>query len=314
VGGFEDSALVLRAARLYFEEGKKQGEVSRLLGVSQATVSRLLRRGFETGVVRVSIHPPQRDWSDLEEALRRRYGLSEVRVVEPIEGEELEACLGRAGAEFVGRRLGDGEVVGLSSWSHTLLAMVRAMRPIRDRKEVVVAQILGGLGNPSAEIHAYQLTSRFSSLVSGEARFLPAPGVAPTPVARRAFLQDRYARETQALFSKVTMALVGIGGMHPSKLIAESGNVFSERELETLRSRGAVGDVCMRFYDEAGEPVSSELDGRVIGMDLAQLARAPSAVGVAGGLDKLEAIRGALRGAWINTLITDSEVAKRLLA
>jgi DNA-binding transcriptional regulator LsrR (DeoR family) len=36
-------------------------------------------------------------------------------------------------------------------------------------------------------------------------------------------------------------------------------------------------------------------------------------IGVAGGAAKLAAIRGAVRGRWINILITDVEVARALL-
>ena len=40
-----------------------------------------------------------------------------------------------------------------------------------------VVQILGGIGNPSAEVHATQLTRRLAHLLSGPATLLPAPGV-----------------------------------------------------------------------------------------------------------------------------------------
>ena len=33
-----------------------------------------------------------------------------------------------------------------------------------------------------------------------------------------------------------------------------------------LRDAGAVGDICLRFFDGGGVPVSTPLDDRVIGM------------------------------------------------
>lgn len=36
-------------------------------------------------------------------------------------------------------------------------------------------------------------------------------------------------------------------------------------------------------------------------------------IGVAGGIEKAEAIRAVLRGRWLTTLITDAPVARRLL-
>jgi DNA-binding transcriptional regulator LsrR (DeoR family) len=116
-----------------------------------------------------------------------------------------------------------------------------------------------------------------------------------------------------AEFDNVTLALVGIGAVEPSRLLASSGNVFSAEELETGRGLGGVGDNCLRFFTETGEQVRTPLVDRVIGITLAQLRRAPRAVGVAGGSRKLSAIRGALAGRWINCLITDRFTAERLL-
>jgi len=39
----------------------------------------------------------------------------------------------------------------------------------------------------------------------------------------------------------------------------------------------------------------------------------PRRIGVAGGDRKFSAIRAALRGGWVNTLITDLAMAKRLI-
>jgi DNA-binding transcriptional regulator LsrR (DeoR family) len=116
-----------------------------------------------------------------------------------------------------------------------------------------------------------------------------------------------------ALFKSITVALVGIGAVTPSKLLAASGNVFSARELQSLSDRGAVGDICLRFFDADGAPVVTPLDERVIAIELADLARVDRVVGIAGGRRKLPAIRGALRGRRINVLITDRGSAERLV-
>jgi DNA-binding transcriptional regulator LsrR (DeoR family) len=115
------------------------------------------------------------------------------------------------------------------------------------------------------------------------------------------------------IVEKVTLALVGIGEIKPSSLLATSGNIFSFGELERLRSQGAVGDILVRFFDYNGHQLSSPLNQRVVGMSLEQLSHVERAVGVAGGRRKVEAIRGALRGHWVNVLITDRFTASRLL-
>jgi DNA-binding transcriptional regulator LsrR (DeoR family) len=120
--------------------------------------------------------------------------------------------------------------------------------------------------------------------------------------------------ETINRFDSVTLALVGIGSLEPSDLLASSGNVFSPQDLESLRNQGAVGDVCLRFYNAGGEPIHSPLNDCVIGMELDQLRKVKRSVGIAGGKRKLAAIRGALRGRFINVLITDLLTAQALVS
>ena len=96
-----------------------------------------------------------------------------------------------------------------------------------------------------------------------------------------------------SLFGKLTIALVGIGSIEPSSLVASSGNVFSTKELQEIRDRGAVGDICLRFYDATGREVQDAAGNRVIGIDLETFRHVPRAVGIAGGNRKYAAILGA---------------------
>jgi DNA-binding transcriptional regulator LsrR (DeoR family) len=115
-------------------------------------------------------------------------------------------------------------------------------------------------------------------------------------------------------FGQLTVALVGIGSMHPSRLLGESGNVFAKEELAELERIGAVGDICMRFFDRKGRDIASPFNDRVIGMSLQQLRLVPRPIGIAGTARKLEAVRGALEGRLITALVTDRFTAERLVA
>jgi DNA-binding transcriptional regulator LsrR (DeoR family) len=152
-----------------------------------------------------------------------------------------------------------------------------------------------------------------AGLVKGEATLLPAPGVLGSADAKPIMMEDRFVREATALFDEVTLALVGIGTVEPSGLLASSGNVFSPEELDMLREAGAVGDICLRFFDNEGVPVATSLDDRVIGMKLEQIRGVKRAVALAGGKRKLAAIQAALTGGLVNVLITDRFTAQHLI-
>lgn len=309
--------LMTKVARLYHEHGVRQPEIARRLHISQARVSRLLKQAEQEGIVRTTVIVPEGVQTRVEEALEARFGLQEAVVVETVDDAEqgLTRSLGIATARFLEATLTGGDVVGISSWSATLLAAVEAMRPLPPKAGAERAvQLFGGVGNPAAEAHAARLTQRFAELTGARPTFLFAPGIADSASSRTALLKDRFVNETLAGMGDVTLALVGIGALEPSSLLQSSGNIFAAEELQALGDHGAVGDICLRFFGADGARVESELDGRVIGVTLEQLQATERCVGIAGGERKFDAIRGALLGRWINVLITDLGTAERLLS
>jgi DNA-binding transcriptional regulator LsrR (DeoR family) len=311
-----DLRLLTRVARLYHEEGLNQTQVAHRLGLTQVAVSRILKKAEESGIVRTTVVTPPGAFTDLEDLLEAKFGLNQAIVGDAARDSEesVLSAIGSAAAQFLESMLKPGEVIGISSWSTSLLSMIDHMHPLRKGGEKsLVVQMLGGVGNPSAEQHANRLALRLARMVHGEARFLPAPGVVGSASAARVLLEDRAVSEAVALFEKVTLALVGVGVLEPSALVASSGNTFSRAELEDLQQSGAVGDICFCFYDANGREVRGALEGRVIGIDLESLRRVQRSVALCGGKKKFTAILGALRGKWVNTLITDQYTAQRLV-
>lgn len=306
--------LMAKVARMYYSEGLRQTDICERLSIHQSSISRLLKRAEREGIVRITLSFPSGTHTDIEAALQGHYGLQEAIVVDCVEDDDRVAQdLGAAAAFYIETTRKPDDVIGISCWSEALLAMVDAMRPNQRWKNTRVIQILGGVGSPNAEVHATQLTRRLADLLGGTATLLPAPGIVGSPKARQVLMRDRYVREVLDLFPSITLALVGIGAIEPSRALASSGNVFSPRELKLFESKGAVGDICLRFFNSSGQQVITDLNGRVISIELDQLRRARRVVGVAGGSRKTEAIRGVLAGKLINVLITDLGSAQRLL-
>lgn len=311
----DELRLMTRVARMYYERDMRQSEIARQLGLSQATISRLLNRSREEGIIRISVNVPKGVYSQMEEDLVAAYDLRDAIVVDYVNENEqiMQRDIGAAAAYYLESTIKPNEVIGLSSWSSNLLALVDAMHQVPRKPGVQVVQILGGVGNPGAEVHAARLTGRLARLVNGKATFLPAPGIVGSQASLDILLADPYVQQATALFDQVSLALVGMGAVEPSPLLAESGNIFSEEELDILRNEGAVGDVLLHFFDDNGQAVETSLNSRVVSMSLPQLQQVDRAVGVAGGRRKREAILGALRGNLINVLITDCFTARHLM-
>lgn len=311
----DELRLMTKVARLYYERDLTQPEIAAQLDLSQATVSRLLKRAKQEQIVRITVNVPTGAYPEMEEALQKIYGLKEAVVVDSVEDDDqILRDIGAAAAFYLESTLKPGEIIGISSWSATILAMVDAMHPLSRPADIQLVQILGGIGNPAAAVYASRLIDRLATLVRGQATLLPAPGVAGSVDGKQVLLEDKFVQDALVLFDKVSLALVGIGTVEPSGLLASSGNVFSPQELDVLRAAGAVGDICLRFFDRQGVPVATPLDARVIGMAPDQLRQVKRAVALAGGKRKLAAIRAALLGGLVNVLITDRFTAQHLIA
>jgi DNA-binding transcriptional regulator LsrR (DeoR family) len=308
--------LIARVAQMYHIEGARQADIARHLRMSQATVSRMLKKAVEEEIVRTTVVSPSGTYADLETAIREVFGIVEVIVVECSEDRDgaIMARIGEAAAHFLEATLQPAEIIGVSSWSETILRMVDNIHPMKGGRAKHVVQTLGGMGDPTVQIHANQLTTRLARLTGAEAHLLSAPGVAQSREAKLVLLSDAYVRETMDLFGKITLAIVGIGAMEPSSMLARSGNVFSSRELADIAEAGGVGDMSLRFFDADGATVKTPLDDRVIGMSLESLENVDRVIALAGGRSKTQAIRGALRTGAINVLITDKFTAERLVA
>jgi DNA-binding transcriptional regulator LsrR (DeoR family) len=304
--------LLFKIATAYYEDGLTQAQIGKRFSLSRVKVSRLLRQAREERIVQINVMPPQGSDVRLERQLEHRYGLHEAIVVSTSAHDRRTVAreLGPAAAECLVRSLSSHQVLAMS-WGTTLLSVVNAL-PIRNWPDMKVVQMLGGLGQPEADVYGADLVHRTASALGARPRVVLAPGIVASRLVRDALLADPQISDTLALGAQADVALVGIGRPVRDSVVMQAG-ILSHKELDQLRSRGAVGDIALRFFDADGRPVEHGIYERVIGLNLAQIRSIPRVIGVAGGAGKLQVIRAALRGQLVNVLVTDDDVAARLL-
>ena len=313
-GAAATDALRLPAlvARLYHVHSVRQREIGLRLGMSQARVSRLLRQAEELGIVRTVVALPEGLHAELEEAVEDRFGVPEVHVVDVAPGADLPTVLGRAAARHLADLLGSAGTIGFTSWSTTLQAMAYAM-PTQPRSVGgLVVEMLGDLGSPPLQHAATRSTQAMARAVGAAPVFLRTPGVSASPALRTAALRDSHVQRALDLLDDLDVALVGVGPAAVHSQLTAGDNYFSPAQLAEVRSAGAVGQLDQRFLDESGQALPTGLDELVVGVSLAQLARARRRIVVAGGSDKHAPIAAALRGGWIDVLLTDQLTAAHL--
>ena len=123
---------------------------------------------------------------------------------------------------------------------------------------------------------------------------------------------EKSVKEIEQLIPSSHLSVVGIGAMNPKATILQSG-ILSQNEFLILENNGAVGDVLSHFIDKNGDVVNSSLEGRTISTSLDVVKQLENVIGVAAGQEKVNAIRSALNGRYLDVLITDEGTANSLI-
>ncbi|WCN08930.1 sugar-binding transcriptional regulator [Marinomonas mediterranea] len=309
----DETRLLLKIATLYYQEGLKQAQIAKTLRLSQSQVSRSITRCLKEGIVKINVVQPPNVFIALESHIQKTFGVSNVIVVDVEDNPsdtQVKRAIGSSGAHYLDTTLRDGDLIGISSWSDTIRSMISYLTPSKTKTDGVI-QLLGGVGH-NGSIQATILTQNMADILSCPAYMLPAQSIEQSVEEKDKLLATMGVSEVVSMFNKVNLAIVGIGMLEPSNLLRNSGNYFDETTLKELATRNAVGDMCLHYYNQQGEPVLENENNPVIGMTLEQLHACEHVVALAGGLDKVEAIKGALRGGYIDVLITDRVTAEAI--
>jgi deoxyribonucleoside regulator len=310
--GKKDIQLLLQVARMYYGDGLNQHEIGERLAISRQQVSRLLAEARSQGIVQITLSDPFAPDPDLEQRLRDTFGLRTL-VLTPGEGLSAGALRQRIGivaAEHLSHSISDEAPVGIG-WGRTLYATMTALNSV-PHQAVHVIPLLGGIGQMTPSFQVNELARQLAQAFGGTWREFYMPGYTENMEAWHALTKLEEVTELSHLWTQVRPAIVGIGHFQfqrqSSMFFAGS---MSQHTLTFLESRGAVGDLCARFFDDQGQPV--ETGAGILGITLDQLRALPDVIGIAGGTDKVTAILGAIRGGYIKTLVTDSVTARAIL-
>jgi len=309
----DDIQLMVQVAKLYHERQLNQEEVALRLNLSRQKVSRLLIAAKSQGIVKTVVFDPTPGDSDLSDELKKRFHLHEVVLTpsENLEGNQLRAGIGLAAAEYLKRILEPDQDVGIG-WGRTLFETINLIRE-GEQKHINVVPLIGGIGDISPFFQVNELAQHLANAFDGTYRYLYAPAFIEDNSVLDNLLKTQEIAQSSEFWARLDVAIVGIGHVEFQKISSMFfADHISPQTLSLLESKGTAGDICARFFDVNGTQVFPELG--VIGINLDQLKSIPEVIAIAGGMEKIRAVLGALRGGYIKTLITDTATARAVLA
>lgn len=307
-----EQSLAIRAAWLHYAGGLTQAAVAKRLGLPGVKAHRLIARAVAEGVVKVTIDGEIVECAMLEDQLCARYGLDHCEVAPDLgeDGMPLRA-LGLAGAGFLRREIERGEhrVIGLGH-GRTLAAAVRQM-PRFDARAVRFVAVLGGLTrNYAANPHDVMHT--LAEKTGAQAFVMPVPFFANSEGDRAVLLSQPGVRDIFDLSNSATLTFVGMGTADAGAQLVASG-MIEAREIAEINAAGGVGEMMGYFFDATGRVLDTTLSARTLSVDLNR-GQDQRIVVIAGGAEKVAAIRAVLKSGRLSGLITDEATARALMA
>ena len=310
----EREEILAFVAEKYYLEDHRQTEIAEMIGLTRSAVSRMLTEARDKGIVEIVVHHPFHYDHGLEEELKRRLGLKHVSVVEFINQpnyDDLRKQLGKAGSRLLGNLIKPGFLIGVA-WGTTVQATIEAFDSSPSVNTKVV-QLVGVLGSTRHSYSAQTLVERLANKVNGEGIYLYTPFIVENEKTAASLLEDPSVEEAISIARKCDIALMGIGTTKPEYCSLYKGKHINREELDIIRSAGAVGDVCALYYEIDGSSARVDFHNHRIGIPLNDLKKINTRLAVAGNREKAEAILGAIRGDYINALVTDNQTAIRVL-
>jgi len=306
--------LLAFVAEKYYQENHNQTDVAKMIGYSRSAVSRMLTEAWEKGLLEIIIHHPFQFDRNLEEKLKLAFNLKHASVVvfrnQP-DYDEIIKQLGKAASRLLATLIKPGHKIGIA-WGTTVQATIEAFEdsPVKDTQ---VVQLVGVLGSTRHSYSAQTLVERMAQKIGGEGIYLYTPFIVENEQTAASLLEDPSVEQAIAIGKKCDIALMGIGTTKPEYCSLYRGNHISLQDLQSFQNAGSVGDVCALYFDIEGNLSQVDFHQRRIGASWPSLREIPTRLAVAGKTEKAEAILGAVRGGFANSLVTDNLTALKVL-
>lgn len=310
-GTFEDA---LKVARMYYHLDMTTTRIADQLGMARPTVSRLLTWARNNGLVEFRILDHSQRQLQLEADLEQRFGIREVKVVPShpdSSASQQQEAVSKFTAHYLNGLVGARTTFAIA-WGATVSQIASYLTP-KPLPGINVVQLTGSGNNNGGHgvTDAARIISRFAENYHGNGHLLPIPAYFDDPATKDAMYRERVVKRVRDLASRADIVLYSIGTPDANSYIYRAGYV-EDAELTALREEGVVGDIATVFFRADGSYEDVAMNQRSTGPDLASLGNHPYSVCVVAGASKLQALKGALAGRFMNTLVIDEGTAIRL--
>jgi DNA-binding transcriptional regulator LsrR (DeoR family) len=301
-----------RAAWLYYVAGNTQDEIARKLSISRQSVQRLVALAVSHRLVKVRIDHPIAACQELAKALIEKFELRYCEIT-PSDPDSRSTSLGiaNAAAAEIERWLERPEpaVIAMGT-GEELRAAAAQISPMECPQHKLVS-LVGNIA-PDGSASLLDAVSRAADAVKAPHFPMPCPVIADTPAERDMIMAQSHVKQVVDLARSADVTFVGVGSMVEDAPLVKDGFV-SLADMRAMMAVGSAGEITGWAYDDTGAFIKGLTNERTTGV-CPQHDPSRLVIGVSIEPGRLRAIKGALAGRLLNGLITNEDMARRLMA
>jgi DNA-binding transcriptional regulator LsrR (DeoR family) len=302
--------LLITIAQMYYEKDLTQKEIAAALGLSRIKVSRAIQKAKELGIVKVTIESGS--FNELEARICEKFSLRDALVTENFIGDNAKKQIGNMAATYLETALSDHETIAVG-WGTTVKEASNYFDKI-EKRDLLFVPIIGGHGVTEMEIHASSVASNMARLSGGKALALNAPALAETMDEKAVLMRNPFIKEVLAKTSGANAAIFSLGSPLHEDSSMHRIKYCTHRDFEEMRKNQVVCDmISIAFLDREGHACCELVSDRSIGIAVEALKAIPLKVCLVEGESKKNATLAALKGGFIDVLITDKATAEFIL-
>lgn len=310
---WKEKRYLVKIAYLYYVDNWTQAQIAEKMDVSRPLITKALQKAKKLGIIKVFIDDSTFHTVQLEDKIQDMFNLTDVVIVpeNPSSKDLTLNAVAKAGANYLHKNLKNVQTVGVS-WGKTLSMLVDEY-PYQVNENVEIVPLEGGMGVKNIAIHANQLAYKLSNKMNGTCSYIYAPAIVESNDLYERLKKMDDIRNVLQKGEQVDIALIGLGNPFEASTLEELGYIQDEDKRD-MSDNQVVGDLGFRFYDINGIPVKHVFEKQVIGISLEKLKKVKKVIAVASGRLKATSIYAALKGGFVDVLVTDQAAANEIIS